>query len=974
MIPKAYPRTSPSSGDFHLGVPSTAIEVETTGNYTKKRSVYPAFVTPEMMSTATSPLNRELSTSLPTGSALMSLGKGDSGSSIVLKNGMNASKVAEIPAKVEEGYRKGSPNFYSKTSKGRGLSPISLLSYNSEGNSPLSMRRWGWSSMLERCVDRFNRKSTAWQRLVICSVLLIAFTLNLIFLGLDIAVSLKLILISLTVSFTGLLVAGWLLTWIFCFDEGTASMQAVSDPIREGSEGFFSVQYNCIIKISLFFAFLIVLLYFYRGNMTILEPEESTLSTPTLATSTVAFITAFCFLMGAFCSALTGYSGMWVSVRTNVRVASAACRCYNEALQLCFRGGAFSSIINVSLAIGGIASILLILSVFFPWVPFTQLPMLVVGYGFGASLVAMFAQLGGGIYTKGADVGADLVGKIELEIPEDDPRNPAVIADLVGDNVGDCAGQCADLFESIAAEIIATMILGGALANEARLSANSSHGYVLFPLGVHCMDLFISSVGILLVRTKKGLPDADSAMGGREDPMKIMKRIYLYTCVAGCIGIAILCRVLLHVPEHPIAWKLFAICGTIGMICAFLFVLITQYYTDYEYSQVRRIAEASLTGPATNIIAGLSVGFESTALPVLCICIALVSSYYLGVATNLCEEHPSVAGLFGTAVATMGMLCTAVFVLSMSSFGPIADNAGGIVEMSQQSEQVRAITDRLDAVGNVTKANTKGFSVGSAALASFLLFSAFLDEVSLYTKERFSSVDITKPEIFVSGLIGSMMVFVFASWSMAAVGRAAQSVVKEVRRQFSEHPGILIYREKPDYHTCVAIVSRAALKEMIKPGLLSILSPIAVGCFFRMLASFTHNVLLGAEAVAAFLMFSTATGILLALLLNNGGGSWDNAKKYIETGAYGGKKSDAHKAAVVGDTVGDPCKDTVGPSLHVLIKLVSTVTLVCRRCQEGMEVGPVEGKRDSASEKDVTASLEVMAPLFISMEPVSPPD
>lgn len=582
----------------------------------------------------------------------------------------------------------------------------------------------------------------------------------------------------------------------------------------------------------------------------------------------------------------------------------------------------------MALAVGGISLMILFLRILFPSIPFTQLPILIVGYGFGASLVAMFAQLGGGIYTKGADVGADLVGKVEAGIPEDDPRNPAVIADLVGDNVGDCAGQCADLFESIAAEIISAMILGGALAEETNMPWDLGSGFVLFPLCVHCMDLIISSVGMLFVRTKRGMPDADSASGAPEDPLKIMIRAYLFTCLLGVLGFTGLCRYCLHVPSYPLTWMYFAGCGAVGMMCAFAFVIITQYYTDYEYPKVRRIAEASLTGPATNVIAGLSVGMESTAIPVLLISFSVIVSYYLGLLSGVANDNSSTAGLFGTAVATMGMLCTAVFVLSMSSFGPIADNAGGIVEMSQQDEIVRAITDRLDAVGNVTKANTKGFSVGSASLACFLLFSAFLDEVSIYTKSKFDVIDLAMPEVFVGGLCGSMLVFLFSAWAMEAVGRAAQQVVKEVRRQFQENPSIMDFQEKPDYCTCVAIVSRAALGEMIKPGLLSVLSPIVVGVLFRILGSYNRRPLLGAQVLASFLMFSTATGILMALFLNNAGGAWDNAKKYVETGALGGKGSDTHKAAVVGDTVGDPSKDTAGPSVHVLIKLVSTVTMV----------------------------------------------
>jgi len=352
-------------------------------------------------------------------------------------------------------------------------------------------------------------------------------------------------------------------------------------------------------------------------------------------------------------------------------------------------------------------------------------------------------------------------------------------------------------------------------------------------------------------------------------------------------------------------------------------------YTDYEYSQVQGIAEASQTGPGTNIIAGLAVGMESTALPVVLIVFALVTAYNLGRWSKVAVgAGATLAGLFGTAVATMGMLSTAVFVLTMSSFGPIADNAGGIVEMSQQPERVRSITDRLDAIGNVTKANTKGFSVGSASLACFLLFRAFLDEVEVYTQETFEVVDLAIPEVFCGGLLGAMVVFLFSSMAFRAVGVAAHDVVKEVRRQFKERPGIMDYTDRPDYHRCVALVSKAALKRMVLPGLLSICSPMVVGFVFRQLGNQNGMPLLGVQAVAAFLMFSTSTGILMALFLNNAGGAWDNAKKYVEMGKYGGKGSDTHKAAVVGDTVGDPSKDTAGPSVHVLIKLVSTVTMV----------------------------------------------
>ena len=555
--------------------------------------------------------------------------------------------------------------------------------------------------------------------------------------------------------------------------------------------------------------------------------------------------------------------------------------------------------------------------------------MLLVGFGFGASFVAMFAQLGGGIYTKAADVGADLVGKVELGIPEDDPRNPAVIADLVGDNVGDCAGQCADLFESISAEIISAMILGGAMANHANLDFETKAGFILFPLLVHSLDLAVSTIAVFTVQTKKGHPLRDSNYGEPEDPLSVLKRGYYVSLILALLGLFWICRNFLYIPSLPNAYLYFYACSVVGVIVSFLFVAITQYYTDYNYPPVQSIASSSQMGHATNIITGLSVGLESTGLPVIVISCAIITSYYLGEQTGITNNKGElIGGLYGTAIATMGMFASGVYVLSMSGFGPIADNAGGIVEMSEQESTVRDITDRLDAVGNVTKANTKGYSVGSASLACFLLFSAYLDEVEMMTGKEFKVIDIAVPEIFVGGLLGSMTVFVFSAWAIAAVGVAAEEVIKEVRRQFKEHPGIRTYEEKPDYKQCVSIVNAAGLRQMVKPGVLSVASPITVGVVFRIIGSYRGRPLLGAEALAGFLMFATSTGILMALFFNNGGGAWDNAKKLIESGKFGGKGSESHKASVTGDTVGDPCKDTAGPSIHILIKLLSTITLV----------------------------------------------
>ncbi|KAE8669832.1 K(+)-insensitive pyrophosphate-energized proton pump [Hibiscus syriacus] len=456
--------------------------------------------------------------------------------------------------------------------------------------------------------------------------------------------------------------------------------------------------------------------------------------------------------------------------------------------------------------------------------------------------------------------------------------------------------------------------------------------FILFPLLVHSFDLVVSSIGILSIRVTRD----SSVKVPLEDPMAILQKGYSVTIVLAVLIFAGSTRWLLFTEQAPSAWLNFFLCGLVGIITAYVFVWITKYYTDYKHEPVRTLVLSSSTGHGTNIIAGVSLGLESTALPVLVISVAIISAFWLGHTSGLVDETGSpTGGLFGAAVATMGMLSTAAYILTMDMFGLIADNAGGIVEMSQQPESVRAITDVLDAVGNTTKATTKGFAIGSAALASFLLFSAYMDEVSSFARESFKQVDIAIPEVFVGGLLGFMLIFLCSAWTCAAVGRTAQKVVKEVRRQFIDRPGIMDYKEKPDYGRCVAIVASASLREMIKPGALAIVSPIVVDtpialcCFlFRVLGHYTGQPLLGAKVVAALLMFATVSGILMALFLNKAGGAWDNSKKFIEIGALGGKGSDAHKAAVTGDTVGDPFKDTAGPSLHVLIKMIATITLV----------------------------------------------
>src|SRR6266850_1960796 len=700
----------------------------------------------------------------------------------------------------------------------------------------------------------------------------------------------------IAISCLSLAFAVYLARWVLQRDMGTQKMQEISNAIKEGAEAFMSRQNRTIISLSVALAVLIFLLYAFVRTPSPADPV------PPVA---MAFWTTLSFVLGAACSVIAGYVGMWVSIRSNIRTASAVRSSLNEGLRIAMRGGAVSGLFVVAmslLGVGGLYALLESLGHDPQKIPFT-----IVGYGFGASFVALFAQLGGGIYTKAADVGADLVGKVEAGIPEDDPRNPAVIADLVGDNVGDCAGRGADLFESTAAENIGAMILGSglALANPGVFSPTQVVGLMLFPLVARAFGLVASIIGVLVVKARED-----------EDPMHALNRGYMWTALLAAAGFVGGTYWLLNPPGFAAAWWHFALCGVIGIATSIAFVYITQYYTEYRYRPVKSIAAASVTGPATNIIAGFAVALECTALPTVTISAAIIASYKLGASSGLAH-----AGLFGTAVATMGMLGTAAYILAMDTFGPITDNAGGIIEMSHQPEDIRKRTDRLDAVGNTTKALTKGYAIGSAALAAFLLFSAYLDEVAALGSPL-ASVDISKPEVFVGGLLGAMLVFWFSALAISAVTKAAVSVIQEVRRQFQADPGILKGTSRPDYGRAVDIVTVGALKAMVAPGLLAVGMPIAVGLVFKM---FFH---VGAETVASFLMVGTIAGILMATLLNNGGGAWDNAKKFIETGEYGGKGSPTHKAAVVGDTVGDPFKDTAGPSLHVLIKLLSTVTLV----------------------------------------------
>jgi K(+)-stimulated pyrophosphate-energized sodium pump len=731
----------------------------------------------------------------------------------------------------------------------------------------------------------------------------------------------------LGISVAAILFALFLINNVLKRDTGTPAMQNISNAIKEGAEAFLSRQNKTIGLLAVALAALLFILYAFLRRPSAADPKE-------LGTIGLAVWTVVSFALGAGSSVLAGYIGMWVAIRSNIRTASAAVKSLNDALQTALRGGAVAGFFVVTLSLLGVAILFFLVQTVSGVRDLSKIPILIAGYGFGASFVALFAQLGGGIYTKAADVGADLVGKVEAGIPEDDPRNPAVIADLVGDNVGDCAGRGADLFESISAENIGALILAAALfsANASVFGADKQLGVILFPLVVTAFGIVASIVGVMVVRTSEDT----------KNPMNALNIGFYVTALLAAVGFGIACYWLLNPAGAPTAWWKFFICGLIGLATSIAFLFITQYYTESDYRPVQSIARASLTGPATNIISGIAVGLECVAFPVITIAIAVISSYALGVSTGL--EN---AGLFGTAVATMGMLGTAGYVLAMDTFGPITDNAGGIVEMSEQPEEVRDKTDKLDSVGNTTKALTKGYAVGSAALAAFLLFSAYITEVGHYGL-NINSIDIAKPAVFVAALIGAMLVFLFAALAIRAVGKAAEVVITDVRDQFQKDPGILKGTSKPNYGRTVDIVTKSALRQMVLPGILAVGVPIATGLIFRQLFYAQNgainfntgeispaNLATGAEAVAGLLMVGTIAGILMALFLNNGGGAWDNAKKYIESGDFKDdagvvhrKKSDAHKAAVVGDTVGDPFKDTAGPSLHVLIKLLATITLV----------------------------------------------
>jgi len=656
--------------------------------------------------------------------------------------------------------------------------------------------------------------------------------------------------IVIVISLLALLFAGYLTRQILSKETGTAAMQEVSNAIKIGAEAFLKRQYTTIAIMSVALSIVIYAAYAFFGK----NPE-------------LGWRTAVSFIFGAVSSGLAGIVGMWVSIRANIRTASAARKSMNQAFVVAFRGGAVSGIVIVAMSLLGVG---IIYGMFSIGIDPKEVPFLIVGYGFGASFVALFAQLGGGIYTKAADVGSDLVGKVEKGIPEDDPRNPAVIADNVGDNVGDVAGMGADLFESYVNSIIAAMAIGLMLFGPS---------HVILPLMLAALGIIASMAGIVFVKANDE-KQLFSAMN---------KGLYSSTIIA-----AVLSFLFIKYQGFDIGIFYAALAG---LIAGVLIGLFTQYYTSNNYKPTQSIAIAAKTGAGTNVIQGLAVGMLSTLIPVVSVSIAVLIAYKF-------------AGLYGIAIAGVGMLATLGFTLAIETYGAVADNAAGISEMAKVGKDIREKTELLDAVGNTTAAIGKGFAIGSAALTALALFASFTQ----ITKIEIMS--ISNPDVIIGLFIGGMLPFLFSSFAMQAVGKAASEIVEEVRRQWKTIKGLSKGKAKPDYEKCIAISTQSALKQMIMPSLLAILSPIFIGYAF------------GVQALGGLLVGSIVTGFSLAIFMANSGGAWDNAKKYIEAGNLGGKGSDAHKAAVVGDTVGDPFKDTAGPSLNILIKLMSIVAIV----------------------------------------------